>query len=462
AAARDLESSGAVASAEPDYIAVPLAVPNDPRFGEQWNYGPSSAYGIGLPNAWSITKGSPSIVVAVLDTGIRPHVDFGTRIITDGDYDMISDSTLSNDGDGRDGDATDMGDYCADDPGSTSSWHGTHVAGTIAAATNNGVGVAGVDWNAKVLPVRVLGCDGGDFSQIADGIRYAAGLPVTGVPPNPHPADVINMSIGGYTGGGCTVIMQDAIDAATARGAIVVVAAGNDGDSAGLYSPASCNNVISVGATNRTGRAAFYSNYGSKLDVSAPGGDGAGGVLSTLNDGITTPGADIYGSYMGTSMASPHVAGVVSLLLSLKPNLNIAGVESILTSTAHAFAAGSDCPVLGCGAGIVDAGAALKQLRSKLLTVTAANGRQHWKVGTSRRITWASTTPASNIKIELLRKGQPTVALKNVVSSSKHYWTWNIPTTTRVSTKALIKLTRTLPSGIVISDQSNAYFYIQS
>ncbi|MCU1429156.1 MAG: hypothetical protein JWL83_3156 [Actinomycetia bacterium] len=468
AVAHTLEASGAVASAEPDYIAVPFAVPNDPGFSLQWHFQSSAAYGIGLPTAWDITTGSSNVVVAVLDTGYRPHADFGTRIITDGDYDMITDPASSNDGDGRDADATDAGDYCSSDPNSTSSWHGTHVAGTIGAATNNNVGVAGIDWRAKLLPVRVLGCGGGTFSDIADGIRYAAGISVNGAV-NPHPADVINMSLGGYTGGGCGLTMQSAIDDATAAGAIIVVAAGNDGYMASKYSPASCNNVITVGATTRTGDAAYYSNFGPELTVSAPGGEmyrysdttlPPTGVLSTLNDGTTTPGTDAYAWYAGTSMAAPHVAGVVSLLLSLKPDLTLAGAKSILAATAHHFAPGNDCAWLGCGAGIVDAGAALTRMRSDLLTVTAPNTAQKWIVGSKHAITWAATTPSSNVKIELLRTGLATVTLRNPVSSSAHTWTWTIPSTTALSTKARIRVTRTLPSGTVITDMSNAYFTI--
>jgi serine protease len=470
-AARELEQSASVASAEPDYVALPAATPNDPYFPLQWHYGSSAAYGLGLPVAWNVTKGSSGVVVAVVDTGYRPHADFGARLLTAAGYDMITDPARANDTDGRDADATDAGDFCADDPESTSSWHGTHVAGTIGAATNNGVGVAGVDWRAKIVPVRVLGCEGGTFSDIIDGIRYAAGITVGGAT-NPNPADVINLSLGGYTGvAGCPAAMQSGIDDATAAGAIVVVAAGNDGWPAELYSPASCDNVIVVGATTAAGVAAYYSNFGPELDVSAPGGevyrygfDGPGptGVLSLLNDGETGPGDDSYAYYQGTSMAAPHVAGVVSLMLAMKPDLTLAQVESILAAAAHRFGTGNDCAVLDCGAGIVDAGAALTRLKAMLLKVTAPNGGQRWTLGSRRTITWGATTPNSTVKIELLRPGRAPLTLAKAVASQGKRWTWTISRKLGVTGKAQIRVTRTLPGGSVVSDVSDKTFALVS
>lgn len=225
------------------------ATPNDPQYSAQWHYfAPASGtYGINLPAAWSITTGVTNVVVAVLDTGIRfAHPDFAGRTLPG--YDFISDPTYINDGDPRDADANDPGDYAS--PGDTcyspvppnppsynySSWHGTHVAGTIGAATNNAVGVAGVNWVSKILPVRVLGKCGNDDPDIIDAVRWAAGIHVNGVPDNATPARVINLSLGGS--GSCTPEWQSAINEVNAKGVVVVVAAGNSNANASNATPA--------------------------------------------------------------------------------------------------------------------------------------------------------------------------------------------------------------------------------
>jgi serine protease len=227
------------------------------------------------------------------------------------------------------------------------------VAGTIAAKTNNGVGVAGVAYGAKVVPARVLGRCGGYTSDIADAIVWASGGTVTGVPANANKARVLNLSLGGT--GACDTTTQNAINSARSRGAVVVVAAGNSNVNASNASPANCAGVIAVAATGRSGGKASYSNYGANVDVAAPGGDYGAGILSTLNSGTSTPASDSYASYMGTSMATPHVAGVAALMLSANPNLTPDEVEARLKSTARAFPAACS----GCGAGIVDAAAAV-------------------------------------------------------------------------------------------------------
>ena len=188
-------------------------------------------------------------------------------------YDFINDVTVSNDGDGRDTDPSDPGDYGC---GNGSSWHGTHVSGTIGAASNNGVGVTGVNWVSKILPARVLGVCGGYISDIADAIRWSAGIAVAGVPTNANPARVENLSLGGTEA--CSNTMQSAINDAVTRGTVVVVAAGNENADASTSEPANCDNVIAVGATTRTGGRASFSNYGSRVTLSAPGTF----VLSTL------------------------------------------------------------------------------------------------------------------------------------------------------------------------------------
>ena len=333
----------------PDRWATIQAVPNDPMWSQQWHYH-EAVGGINLPKALNKSTGE-GIVVAVIDTGYRPHVDLAANIVPG--YDMIVDTGVSNDGDGRDADPSDPGDGC----GSESSWHGTHVAGTIAAVSNNGIGVAGVAPSAKVQPVRVLGCGGGYFSDIQDGITWASGGSVAGLPANPTPARVINMSLGGS--GACPSALQSAINGAVARGTVVVVAAGNNNANAANFTPANCANVITVASTGRTGSKAWYSNYGTVVEIAAPGGDTSGGtangVLSTLNAGFSTPGADNYEFYQGTSMASPHVAGVAALMLAVRPTWTPADVLKRMQKTARAFPGTCN----QCGAGIIDAGKAV-------------------------------------------------------------------------------------------------------
>jgi serine protease len=350
-AARDPD----VEYAEPDRIMRPLLTPNDSMYSQQWDYFEATG-GMNLPAAWDKSTGA-GIRVAVIDTGYRPHADLSGQILAG--YDFISDATIANDGGGRDSDASDPGDWTAanecgsGEPASNSSWHGTHVAGTIAALTNNGSGVAGVAYGAKVVPVRVLGKCGGYTSDIADGIIWASGGTVSGVPAIAARAQVINMSLGG--GGACDTTTQNAINGARSRGTVVVVAAGNESQNASNSSPANCAGVITVAATNRSGGRASYSNYGTIVDVAAPGGDSGAAILSTLNAGTKAPGADSYAGYMGTSMATPHVAGVVALMLAKNSALTPDDVEARLKSSARAFPASCS----GCGAGIVNASAAV-------------------------------------------------------------------------------------------------------
>jgi serine protease len=361
--AQQLANLPEVEYAEADQIMTHTLVPNDPQYTNQWHY--FESWGINLPAAWDITTGSSSIVVAVIDTGITNHADLSGRTVPG--YDFISTVAVANDGNGRDSNPSDPGDWIAANecfPGSSaqnSSWHGTHTAGTIGAASNNGLGVTGVNWNSKILPVRVLGKCGGSISDIADAMRWSAGLTVAGVPANSNPARVLNLSLGG--GGACSATYQNAINNVTAAGAVVVVSAGNSNADASGFQPANCNGVITTAATNRSGSRSFYSNFGSTVEISAPGGEtnvtSSNGVLSTLNTGTTVPAADSYVYYQGTSMAAPHVSGVVSLMISRNPSLTPSQVLSILQSTAKAFPGGSSCNTSICGSGIVDAGAAV-------------------------------------------------------------------------------------------------------
>ncbi|ACR28799.1 S8 family peptidase [Burkholderia glumae] len=374
ALANDFAADAAVEYAEPDAHMHALLVPNDTRYGEQWGYA-SGIGGANLPKAWDITTGSANVVVAVVDTGYRPHSDLAANVLPG--YDFISDPNSANDGNGRDSDATDPGDWVSqsevDDPdgpfyrcqvdqygrtfASDSSWHGTHVAGTIGAVSNNGRGVAGISWKGKILPVRVLGKCGGALSDIADGMRWAAGLSVPGVPANRTPARVLNFSLGG--GGSCSRTYQSAINAVVAAGATVVVAAGNEAAQVSTSQPANCQNVIAVAATDVNGRRASFSNYGSAVKIAAPGVN----ILSTLNSGKTSPAADSYASYNGTSMATPHVAGTVALMLAANGSLTPAQVLQKLQASARPFPSGSGCSTSTCGAGLLDAGAAVSAAR---------------------------------------------------------------------------------------------------
>jgi len=360
-----------VRSVEPDVRMFALATPDDPSFATQWDLAAPIAgrYGINAALAWDTTTGSAGIDIAVVDTGYLDHADLAGRFAPG--YDFISDSLVANDGNGRDADAHDPGDWITSAENasgyfkgcgtSNSSWHGTHVAGTIGAATNNATGIAGINWVSQIVPVRVLGKCGGYTSDITDGVKWAAGLSISGVPANANPARVINLSLGGS--GSCSSTWQSAINAVTAAGAVVVVAAGNSNANAANYSPASCAGVVTVASTGKAGNRAYYSNYGTSVEIAAPGGDknaDAGDtILSTLNTGTTVPGGDTYTKYQGTSMATPHVVGVVSLMLSVKPTLTPAQVTSLLQSSATAFPAGSTCSTSTCGAGILDAAAAV-------------------------------------------------------------------------------------------------------
>ncbi len=370
--AKKLSKRSDVEYAEPDYIMKPLMVPDDTSYASKhWHY-QDTLGGANLEGAWDITTGSDSDIIAVIDTGILPHIELLSKTLQG--YDFISDVATANDDDGRDDNATDLGDWChegddcyeSDYDYSDSSWHGTHVAGTIAAQSDNAQGMTGINWEGKILPVRVLGKGGGYVSDIADGMLWAAGIHVDGVPDNLYPAKVLNLSLGG--GGSCSSLYLDAIERINTVGSVIVVAAGNSGIDALNSNPANCPGVITVAASSEDGSRADYSNYGALIDVTAPGGDSGKGadknasIYSTLDGGLTMPNYDnAYASYQGTSMATPHVAGIASLITNLAHDADYEIVKCVLQKTVRPFPRGTDndCRTDICGAGIVDATSAL-------------------------------------------------------------------------------------------------------
>jgi serine protease len=362
--AEQLQTDSAVQYADPVRRAFPTRVPNDPLYSQQWAL-TDAVGGVNAPAAWDLEIGNPNVVVAVVDTGITPHPELAGRVLPG--YDFISDPGMAIDGTGRDPDPSDPGDArrdgeCGDgSPGAPSFFHGTFVSGLIAANTDNGAGIAGLDWNAKILPVRALGKCGGTFDDILDGVLWAAGVPVAGVPPNPNPARVINISLGGL--GYCPQALQDAVNTAMAQGSVVVVAAGNASVDVSNFSPANCSGVLTVGASTRQGDIASYTNFGRRVDLSAPGGDGplADWILSTGNDGTTGPGNPDFEFAVGTSFAAPYVSATASLIIARNANLTPGRIHEIIVDTTRPFAQGTDCGDRGaCGSGLLDARLALQ------------------------------------------------------------------------------------------------------
>jgi len=328
-AVKALRRRSDVETADPNYIRRAfLAPPNDTYYAEQWSH-PL----INLPAAWETTMGVPTVIVAIVDTGVfMAHPDLSANLLSTG-YDFVSNPLSSNDGDGIDPDPDDPGDSAT--PGQ-SSFHGTHVSGIVAAVTGNNEGIAGVAGGARIMPIRALGIGGGTSSDVIQSIRYAAGLSnVSGIILGPdEKADIINLSLGGP---GYSSTEQSAYTDVRNAGVIVVAAAGNDGTSTLSY-PASYDGVVSVSAVDRNKALASYSSFGAKVDVAAPGGvlstDPANGILSTWVDDRTGTREKAYAWGEGTSMATPHVAGVAAILKSLDAGLTPGQFDSLLSSGA--------------------------------------------------------------------------------------------------------------------------------
>jgi serine protease len=323
---RRLARDPLVEYAEPNFLRKPTRTPNDPAFDLQWHYGL-----INLPQAWDMATGSDGVTCALIDTGVLlEHPDLAARLVQG--YDFISDPLQANDGNGVDPDPNDPGD---DPRGQSSSFHGTHVAGTLGAVTNNRTGVAGVTWQTRIMPLRALGADGGTDADITQAIRYAACLPnISGTVPARN-ADIVNMSFGGP---GYSQTLQNAVRDARGQGVILVASAGNENSSEASF-PASLDGVISVAAVDLNSRKATYSNFGPSIDLAAPGGDtgadlnGDGyvdGVLSTLGD---DQGEYSYRFYQGTSMACAHFSGVAALMLAVNPNLTPVDLDLLAAGT---------------------------------------------------------------------------------------------------------------------------------
>lgn len=349
--AKKMRGKSGIQYVEPNYIRRPSAVPDDRLYSFQWHY-PL----INLPAAWDITTGDESVIVAVIDTGVLlNHPDLQGQLVNG--YDFIRSVSNAGDGDGIDANPNDNGDGGFMSP---SSFHGTHVAGTVAAASNNGEGVAGVAWNAKIMPLRVLGQQGGEDYDIAQAIRFAAGLQNdSGTVPTQR-ADIINLSLGSPQ---FSQTLGDAVAAARAAGVIVIAAAGNESTSVASY-PAAYPEVVSVSAVDVGRVLAPYSNYGSTIAVAAPGGDstadqngdGQGdGVLSTIGDDSGGSTQFAYTFYQGTSMAAPHVAGVVALMKAVHPGLTPDQFDTALQSGAITTDIGSQGKDNLYGYGLIDA-----------------------------------------------------------------------------------------------------------
>jgi len=403
-----------------------LVAPNDTLYGDnlvgftptagQWYLrapGGTIQSAINVEPAWDITQGSTSVVVAVLDTGIRyDHADLSANLLPG--YDMVTNVGMANDGNGRDADASDPGDWityaetsgggqfagCGRDGNNNlaaenSTWHGTQTTGLIGALTNNGTGMASVGRNVQILPVRVLGKCGGYDSDIMAGMLWAAGIGVSGVPTNPNPAKVINLSLGGS--GACSQAYRDTLTQLTALGVTVVASAGNSGLSVTV--PANCPGVIGVAGLRHAGTKVGYSDLGPEITISAPAGNCVNTlsgqpclypILTTSNAGTTTPIAansiytNSYYTSLGTSFSAPMVSGTIGLMLSVDPTLTPAAIRAILMGSARAFpTTGGDngdggsttvprcaapssteqaqcyCTTATCGAGMLDTGAAL-------------------------------------------------------------------------------------------------------
>jgi serine protease len=348
--ARRLADGAEVEYLVEDAIFQPAFIPNDPGYSQQWALHPTPQ-GIGANNAWARFQTGADTIVAVLDTGYLEHPDILANHVKG--YDFISDASSAGDGSGRDASPIDEGSgYVAGCGARKSSWHGTNIAGIIAAVGNNQTGIIGAAFGAKFMPVRVLGKQGGVRSDIVDAITWAAGGQVPGVPVNANPVEVINLSLRvvGVSGFVCEEPERAAIQFAIDSGVVVVAAAGNDNQPASMVSPASCPGVIAVGASDQFGYKASFSNYGPTITLLAPGVD----IYTTSDIGVFVRSSYSYATASGTSMAAPFVSAAAAMVQSIAPRTP-QQVKELLMETAKPLSAACQ---QGCGAGILDIDAA--------------------------------------------------------------------------------------------------------
>ena len=412
-----LQADSAVEYAELDRRRYLHAVPDDLLYAQQWylqgtSVAPSA---IDAEHAWDITTGTDDVVVAFLDTGVLyDHPDLqsagvGGRLLPG--YDFISSAIASNDGDGRDADATDAGDWINSSDRQTpafagcrttsSSWHGTRVAALIGARSNNGTGMTGVTWQPWLLPIRVIGKCGGLDSDILPAMLWAAGIHVDGIADNPYPAKVLNISFGASTS--CSAAYADVIGQITARGTVVVVSAGNEGGP--VDSPANCAGVLAVGGVRHVGTKVGYSSLGPEVGVSAPAGNCVNttgaclfSIITATNQGATTPTVHTYTDQLnfnvGTSFSAPIVAGIAGLMASANSNLDTPRlIERLQEGATKPFPVSSDssvpqchvpigpndvqaaecnCTTATCGAGMANAKGALEAALRPVADVTTS------------------------------------------------------------------------------------------
>ena len=389
--ANEIAGRPGIAWAEPDIWVTPAqrVFPNDPLFDDQWYLWDANTsdggFSVRAPDVWATTTGAQDTVVAVIDTGVAAHPDLAGTVVPG--YDFVFNIPTANDGDSWDPNPADPGDWfdevdraSGEFPSScslaNSSWHGTHVAGIVAAMQDNDYGITGTAPGLTVLNVRALGKCGGTLSDVAAAVRWSVGDTVidraTGqpVPINPTPAKVVNLSLGGEAA--CSTAMIDAIDTANKRGAVVIVAAGNEFSTIDQFVPANCPGVVRVVATDRNGARASYSNTGTDAfpaTIAAPGGSNLDPILATDNTGTRGPLQPSFGNKIGTSMATPIVSAAAGMLAGLGVSAPDA-IRTRLITAVQPFSTSSSqtCTAITCGAGILDLGRLVDEVASISLT----------------------------------------------------------------------------------------------